>query len=585
MNNLSTTVTDITNEMESNINNSGNNQINNNTNTIGNTTRDSHTINDNIAMNESRNVTSSRGTGGSRDTRGTRGTRARGNRGRGGRSRGPSTATGANNWVSVNFDGQTALESQVPTNTNIIRQRASDPVNQVCTNVPISQPPVHMSDNAIVEEPSEGGTTSRSYLVWPKKAKDILLEITTETHLVLVERSDTNMKKLIWKYSTILMKKKLLESNPTDAEKPFAEKVTSEQMQTQWAGMRRRYTTRRDETRVTENGGESPEAEEYYAVGAITRDDPSINPQILFETVNMEETGIHIYDIDQDEDLQRVVESNQSAVETGRHYRSNGVQNLLGLGRILYMDDTEVKREMINKARRERYPSASLNPPLPRLARQSSFFVEDITNEHSNSSDSDAESINIRPPSSSPITPDANIRTSANSNPITPNPSASNPSTSNRSSLHRPSSNRPSSNRSSSNISNPRATSIHSDSSNNAPSLITNNVANNSTFDPIERIQQIANNAQSSNREFMQTIMTLGVQEREQRQIDRDAFLTGLEESRRATMNEMAERRRELMRERHALYEESAEKRRKHLEETFEKYHMLTNIRSNNENN
>ncbi|KAI7865042.1 uncharacterized protein EV154DRAFT_584531 [Mucor mucedo] len=581
MNNFSTTVTDITNEMEINSNNIGNNQINNNTNTIGNTTRDSHTIDDNIAMNESRSVTSSRGTGGSRGTRGTRGTRARGTRGRGGRSRGPSTATGANNWVSVNFDGQTAIESQVPANTNIIEQRASDPVNQVSTNVPISQPPVNTSDNAIVEEPSEGGTTSRSYLVWPKKAKDILLEITTETHLVLVERSDTNMRKRIWKYSTILMKKKLLESNPTDAEKLFAEKVTSEQMQTQWAGMRRRYTTRRDETRVTGNGGESPEDEEYYAaVGAITRDDPSINPQILFETVNMEETGIHIYNIDQDEDLQRVVESNQSAVETGRHNRNNGVQNLLGLGRILYMDDTEVKREVINKARRERYPSASLNTPLPRLARESSFFVEDITNEHSNSSDSDAESSNIRPPSSSPITPDANICTSANSNPITPNPSASNPSTSNRSSLHRASSNR-----SSSNISNPRSTSIHSDSSNNAPSLTTNNVANNSTFDLIERIQQIANNAQTSNREFMQTIMTLGVQEREQRQIDRDAFLTRLEESRRATMNEMAERRRELMRERHALYEESAEKRRKHLEETFEKYHMLTNIRSNNENN
>lgn len=70
------------------------------------------------------------------------------------------------------------------------------------------------------------------------------------------------MKKLIWKYSTILMKKKLLESNPTDAAKLFAEKVTSEQMQTQWAGMRRRYTTRRDQTRVTGNGGESPEDEQ-----------------------------------------------------------------------------------------------------------------------------------------------------------------------------------------------------------------------------------------------------------------------------------------------------------------------------------
>ncbi|KAI7893759.1 uncharacterized protein EV154DRAFT_131930 [Mucor mucedo] len=324
-----------------------------------------------------------------------------------------------------------------------------------------------------------------------------------------------------------------------------------------------------------------PENEEYYAgVGAITRDDPSINPQILFETVSMEKTGIHIYDIDQDEDLQQVVESNQSVVETGRHNRNNGVQNLLGLGRILYMDDTEVKREVINKARRERYPSASLNTPLPRLARENSFFVEDITNEHSNSSDSDAESSNTRPPSSSPITPDANIRTSVNSNPVTPNPSVSNPSTSNCSSPHRPSSNR-----SSSNISNPRATSIHSDSSNNAPSLVTNNVANKSTLDPIEIIQQIASNAQSSIHKFMQTIMALGVQEREQRQIDRDAFLTRLEESRRATLNEMAERRRELMRERHALYEESAEKRRKHLEETFEKYHMLTNIRSNNENN
>ncbi|KAI7869419.1 uncharacterized protein EV154DRAFT_571165 [Mucor mucedo] len=557
MNNLSTTVTDITNEMESNMNKSGNNQINNNT------TRDSHTIDGNIAMNESRSVTSSRGTGDSRGTRGTRGTRARGNRGRGGRSRGPSTATGANNWVSVNFDGQTALESQVPANTNIIGQRASDPVNQVSTNFTISQPPVDMSDNAIVQEPSEGGTTSRSYLVWPKKAKDILLEITTETHLVLVERSDTNMKKLIWKYSTILMKKKLLESNPIDAEKRFAEKFTSEQMQTQWAGMRRRYTTRRDQTRVTGNGGESPEDEQYYAaVGAITRDDPSINPQILFETVNMEET-----------------------VETGRHNRNNGVQNLLGLGRFLYMDDTEVKREVINKARRERYPSASLNTPLPRLARERSFFVEDTTNEHSHSSDSDAESSSTRPPSSSPITADANIRTSANSNPVTPNSSLSNPSTSNRSSPHRSSSNRPSSNRPSSNRSNPRATSIHSDSSNNVPSLTTNNVANNSILDSIERIQPIASNAQSSNREFMQTIMTLGAQECEQRQINRDAFLTRLEESKRATMNEMTKRRQELIRERHALYEESAEKRRKHLEETFEKYHMLTNICPNNDNN
>ncbi|KAG2193023.1 hypothetical protein INT47_012148 [Mucor saturninus] len=173
------------------------------------------------------------------------------------------------------------------------------------------------NNNANVE--NDNGS-SRSYNVWPEAAICILLKIMAGTYNLLLRRGDTALKQFIWVPNFMHLS-----------------------MQRKWKDKKNRFTGAINAARETGVGGTVPNMPYYEEIAKITQDDHSIQPEVIYESVNMEENGTRSYRRSNDVDLKNAIES-------------DGPQTT-------YLTPTEVDQLVIQKALADRYPTEdSLNP-------------------------------------------------------------------------------------------------------------------------------------------------------------------------------------------------------------------------------
>ncbi|KAI7897163.1 uncharacterized protein EV154DRAFT_489192, partial [Mucor mucedo] len=196
------------------------------------------------------------------------------------------------------------------------------------------------NNNANVED--DNGP-SRPYNVWPEVAICILLEIMAGTYNHLLRRGDTALKQFIWVHSAALLKEKMAEYANTDAVRAFIANVTHLSMQRKWKDMKARFTRARNAARETGVGGTVPDIPYYEEIAKITQDDPSIQPEVIYESVNMEENGIRSYRRSNDVDLMDAI-------------GSDGPETT-------YLTPTEVDQLVIQKALADRYPTEGSSVP------------------------------------------------------------------------------------------------------------------------------------------------------------------------------------------------------------------------------
>ncbi|KAI7875439.1 uncharacterized protein EV154DRAFT_526655, partial [Mucor mucedo] len=180
------------------------------------------------------------------------------------------------------------------------------------------------NNNANVED--DNGP-SRPYNVWPEVAICILLEIMAGTYNHLLRRRDTALKQFIWVHSAALLKEKMAEYANTDAVRAFIANKD----------MKARFTRARNAARET-----------GVEIAKITQDDPSIQPEVIYESVNMEENGIRSYRRSNDVDLMDAI-------------GSDGPETT-------YLTPTEVDQLVIQKALADRYPTEGSSVPSPSTA-------------------------------------------------------------------------------------------------------------------------------------------------------------------------------------------------------------------------
>ncbi|KAI7863346.1 uncharacterized protein EV154DRAFT_572765 [Mucor mucedo] len=186
-----------------------------------------------------------------------------------------------------------------------------DPTVQQNTT-PVNNGNTEADSNANVDDDDEPEKpTSRSYNVWPDVAICILLEIMAGTYSYLLRRSDTALKQLIWVYSAALMKEKLAENASTDILRAFLANISETSMQRKWADMKQRFIR-------------------------IIQDDLSIQPEVIYESINMEESRIRSYRQFNDDNLMNAI-------------RSEGPETT-------YLGPTDVDQLVIQKAFADRYP-------------------------------------------------------------------------------------------------------------------------------------------------------------------------------------------------------------------------------------
>ncbi|KAG2193047.1 hypothetical protein INT47_009297 [Mucor saturninus] len=111
--------------------------------------------------------------------------------------------------------------------------------------------------------------------------------------------------------------------------------------------MKNRFTRARNAARETGVGATVPNVPHYEEIAKITQDDPSIQPELIYKSVNMEENDTRSYRRSNDVNLMNAIES-------------DGLQTT-------YLTPTEVDQLVIQKALADRYPTEdSVNPKVSR---------------------------------------------------------------------------------------------------------------------------------------------------------------------------------------------------------------------------
>ncbi|KAI7880015.1 uncharacterized protein EV154DRAFT_568543 [Mucor mucedo] len=108
-------------------------------------------------------------------------------------------------------------------------------------------------------------------------------------------RSDTALKQLIWVHSAALLKEKLAQNARTDVLRAFLANISEKSMQRKWADMKQCFTRVRNAARETGVGGTVPNMPYYEEIAKITQDNPSIQPEVIYKSINMQESGIRSY--------------------------------------------------------------------------------------------------------------------------------------------------------------------------------------------------------------------------------------------------------------------------------------------------
>ncbi|KAI7872228.1 uncharacterized protein EV154DRAFT_570520 [Mucor mucedo] len=138
-----------------------------------------------------------------------------------------------------------------------------DPTVQQNTT-PVNNGNTEAGSNANVDDDDEPEQlSSRSYNVWPNVAICILLEIMDET---------------------------MAENASTDVLRAFLADISETSMQRKWADMKQSFTRVRNAARETGVGGTVPNMPYYEEIAKITQDNSSIQPEVIYESINMEES-------------------------------------------------------------------------------------------------------------------------------------------------------------------------------------------------------------------------------------------------------------------------------------------------------
>ncbi|KAI7872235.1 uncharacterized protein EV154DRAFT_570543 [Mucor mucedo] len=208
-------------------------------------------------------------------------------------------------------------------------QQNTTPVNNGNTEADSN---ANVDDNDEPEQPS-----SRSYNVWPDVAICILLEIMAGTYSYLLRRSNTALKQLIWVHWAALLKEKLAENASTDVLRAFLANISETSMQRKWADMKQRFNRVRNSARETGVGGTVRNMPYYEEIAKITQDDPSIQPEVIYESINTQESGFPSY----------------------RRFNDVNLMNAIGSDgpETIYLGPTEVDQLVIQKAFADRYPT------------------------------------------------------------------------------------------------------------------------------------------------------------------------------------------------------------------------------------
>ncbi|KAI7866494.1 uncharacterized protein EV154DRAFT_583550 [Mucor mucedo] len=449
-----------------------------------------------------------------------------------------------------------------------------DPTVQQNTT-PVNNGNTEADSNANVDDDDEPEQpSSRSYNVWPDVAICILLEIMAGTYSYLLRRSDTALKQLIWVHSAALLKEKLAENASTDVLRAFLANISETSMQRKWADMKQRFTRVRNAARETGVGGTVPNMPYYEEIAKITQDDPSIQPEVIYESINMEESGIRSY----------------------RRFNDDNLMNAIGSDgpETTYLAPTEVDQLVIQKAFADRYPardstnnegpavpsfneSASAPPPpttapataptptstptavptsTPTAVPTSTPTTEPPTPTPTPTSASAAPPTSTGatpppPPSSTPPPP----YTSAPPPPPPPYTSAQPPPPPSSAPPPPPPSSAPPP---------PRSTRTSRNSR-------TSGEQSSSTPDPIEAARQLSDEHMARARqlgvEMMDRMAASQREDREQRLLDVDNMLQRISRNRQIALEDMQARRRQETRERYLMFEEARSRREADMEE------------------
>ncbi|KAI7878540.1 uncharacterized protein EV154DRAFT_568880 [Mucor mucedo] len=374
-------------------------------------------------------------------------------------------------------------------------------------------------NNADVED--DNGP-SRPYKLWPEVAICILLEIMAGTYNHLLRRGDIALKQFIWVHSAALFKEKMAEYATTDAIREFIANVTHLSMQRKLKDKKGIFTGA-GETGV---GGTVPDVPHYEEIAKITQDNPSIQLDVIYESVNMEENGI-------------------------RSYRRSNVADLMdAIGSMV----PKLHQLMIRKSLADRYPAEdSVDPEgssVPSSSTAPAPAPPSTPSSAPPTSTPATEAPTPTPTSASAVPPASTGATPPPRYTFAPPP----PPYSSASPLPPPTSAPPP----------PRST--HTLRNNR-----TSGEQSSSTIDPIEDARQLPEERMAHARqlgvEMMNRMAAVQREEREQRIRYLDSMLQRVSRNRQTALEDMQTRRLQESRERYRLLEESRSRREADLEE------------------
>ncbi|KAG2194775.1 hypothetical protein INT47_012077 [Mucor saturninus] len=313
----------------------------------------------------------------------------------------------------------------------------------------------------------------------------------------------------------------------TDVIRAFVANFTNNSVQRKWKDMKIRFTRARNAARETGVGGTVPDMPYYEEIAKITQDDPSIQPEVIYESVNIEENGTRSYRRSNDVDLMNAIEC-------------DGPQTT-------YLTPTEVDQLVIQKAIANRYPT------------------EDSV---------DPEGPSVPPPPATPTSAPPPTSTPATEPPTpTPTPASAVPPASTDATPPPPYTSAPSPPPYSSAPPPPPQTSAPPPprSTRTSRNSRTSGEQSSSTTDPIEAARQLSDEHMAHARqlgvEMMERMAALQREDREQRLLDVDNMLQRISRNRQTALEDTQTRRRQESRERYRMLEESRSRREADLEE------------------
>lgn len=214
----------------------------------------------------------------------------------------------------------------------------------VAISAPAPETPILIThrDHGTAEEigAESSPKTTRTYVTWPKLAVSLLVEIMAVTYNFLLNKTDTALKQLVWKHSLRLLKVKLVLHKTLPEHDVFQQKVTSNMMQKKWADLKAKFIRAFDLARSPGFTGTVQPFPFIKEIAKITRDDPGVQPEVTYESINREETGPSAYRRD---DVMTLIGSDNEDKPT--------------FGCFLTRD--EIRRLVIDRARDERYPGST----------------------------------------------------------------------------------------------------------------------------------------------------------------------------------------------------------------------------------